>query len=245
MIRIARVAAGALLAGALLALVWAAGIVEPPEGMSRRLAAFSAAYPGPTSSAVVERIPCPPLRRLRLYVVCTDDCEGVWRIVGVRGLVAENLVDLNRRPAEPQEETRARLNASIAREDLRLGVAGAREMIGCHLRLAGLHPELALSPAERDAVERARGSEEEMAAIAEGMDVRRGTENLSVAEIEGGFESRFPYWDTASPGHPILEARVRIGIDGRLVALEARAAPPGAPPTGGTASGSTPGTPPT
>src|SRR5262249_21646035 len=85
-----------LAAGALRALLgggrlWATALVDPPESVSRRLALLSSLYPESSRGAEVERIPCRPLRHLRLYVVCTGGCEETWVIVGVRGLWPENL----------------------------------------------------------------------------------------------------------------------------------------------------------
>jgi hypothetical protein len=235
-----RVLGGACLGLLVIALLWAAGALRPPEGITRRLAAYSAVFPGPVARARVERIPCPPLERLRLYVVCTDDCEGVWRIVGVRGLGPRNLVDLGRVPPEPTETTRERINAEIAAEGLRLDLAGAREMIGCYLRLDGLHPELVLEPADREAVEGARGDEEAMRRVAEGLDEPGAVGRIPVEEVADGFTASLLYWHTARDDRPVLEIEYRLRRDGRVESVRARPLTP----VDGTASGSTPGTPP-
>ncbi|HKN47674.1 MAG TPA: hypothetical protein VJ144_06860, partial [Candidatus Polarisedimenticolia bacterium] len=215
--RLARVLLGALLAGSVLVTLWATGFADPPEAVSRRLALFSAVYPGALRKAVVERIPCAPLRRLRLYVVCTGGCEDVWRIVAVRGLMAENLQSLNRVPPEPPEEIRARIDAAVGRERLRLDVGGARELIGCYMRLDGRHPELVLLEPDREAVEAARGNEEALAAVAEALDEPAALSRVEVREIADGFASRFLYWDTAAPGRPVLELTWRLARDGRVL----------------------------
>ncbi len=239
--RLARILLGAVLAGSALVILWAAGIADPPEAVSRRLAIFSAVYPGPLGKAVAERIPCAPLRRLRLYVVCTEGCEGVWRIVAVRGLAAENLQSLNRVPPEPPEEIRARISAAVGREGLRLDVGGARELIGCYMRLDGMHPELVLLEPDWQAVEAARGNEEALAAVAEALDEPSALSRVEVRETADGFASHILYWDAASPGRPVLELTWRLARDGRVLFFEAGPAPV----RGGNGGGSIPGTPPT
>jgi len=240
--RILRLVAGALLGVVAVALLWGLGIVQPPESVSRRIAVFAAAYPGHVAAAEAERISCPPLARLRFYVVCTEGCEGVWRIVGVRGLDAENLANLNRLPPESSDEVRLRTNEAIARERLRLDAEGARQMIGCYLRLEGLRPELLLREADREAVERARASgEEAMASVAEALDDPEALARVAVAPAADGFAARACYWDTEREGRPVLDLAWTLARDGRILAFEAREAPV----RGGTASGNSPGTPPT
>ncbi len=240
--RVLRVTSGALLAVLVLLLLWAGRLLEPPEAVSRLSAIISAVYPGPTGAAVAERITCPPLRRLRLYAVCTEGCEGVWRIVGVRGLQATNLQNLNRLPPEAPEDVRRGFNAWIAREGLRLDAQGARQMIGCYMRLDALPPELILREADAVAVERARASgEEAMAALAESLDEPGALDRVAIEEGRDAFTARFLYWSTAEAGRPVLETVWRLARDGRLLSVEIRPRPA---ITDGTASGSTPGTPP-
>lgn len=230
------VISGALLALIGLVVLWDSGVLPAPERLTRRIAALQAVFPGPVGQAEVARIPCAPLRRLRLYVVCVGGCEEVWRIVGVRGLRATALVNLNRVPAEPVEAVRERLNQAIARERLRLDGAGAQEMIGCVLALAGMRPDLILTDSAVEAVEGARGDEDALAALAARLEDPEALSRLAVREDGDGFSARFLYWDTARMGRPILEIDVRLAADGRLRAIASRQVelttetPPGAPP---------------
>jgi hypothetical protein len=235
---------GGVLAGALVALVavgalWATALVDPPESLSRALAVLSAVYPGPTGGAVVERIPCPPLKHLRLYVVCTNDCADTWVIVGVRGLSPENLANLGRLPPEPAEETRARIAAAVARDRLSLHREEAREMVACYLRLEGLAPGLVLSPLDVVALERARGSEEEMGRLAEDLDSPDAVSRIETEEGENGFRAALYYWDTELPGRPLLEMVFVLEKNAVLRSLDVKESL-----RGGSATGSTPGTPP-
>jgi len=118
-VRLLRVAAGAGIAAFGLVVLWAIGLAPVPEGVTRRLSAFEAVFPGRWTGAEVERIACPPLSGLRLYVVCTDGCDGIWKVIGVRGFRTLALVNLNRMPPEPTEEVRRRFNREIAKEALR------------------------------------------------------------------------------------------------------------------------------
>lgn len=229
------VVAGALLALTGLVVLWDAGVLPAPEGLTRRVAALYAVFPGPVGKAEVARIPCAPLRRLRLYVVCVGGCEEVWRIVGVRGLRATVLVNLNRVPAEPVEAVRERLNQAIAREALRLDGAGALEMIGCLLAIAGMRPDLILTDTGIQAIEGARGDEEALAALAGRLEDPEALSRVTVREDGDGFSARFLYWDTARMGRPILEIDIRLAADGRLREVASRQvglaieAPPGGP----------------
>jgi len=243
-VRLLRVAAGAGIAVLGLVVLWAFGLAPVPEGISRRLAAFEAVFPGRWTRAEVERVPCPPLRRLRLYVVCTDGCDGIWKVVGVRGFRTLPLINLNRMPPESAEDVRRRFNREVAKEALRLDPGEAVDMIGCYLGLAGLHPELVLTDAALAAVETAREGprpEDAMKSVAEGLDGPDALSRLTVEETAQGFESSFRYWDTASAGRPVLEMDYRLGRNGVLLGVRVRERSP----TGDTASGSTPGRPPT
>jgi hypothetical protein len=213
------VIAGAGLGSVLIAVLWLTGVMQPPEALTRKVAAYSAVFPGPVEEAEVERIPCPPLRRLRLYVVCTQRCEDVWRIVGVRGLRPENLANLSRLPPEPEGEARRRFNLAVAREGLRLDLDGARDMVGCYLRLDGLDASHVLLDSDLPAVERARESEESMRRLAERLNDTEALSRILMTELDGGFEGRFLYWGTTRPGGPVMEFRLKLAPDGRLVRL--------------------------
>lgn len=233
------VLAGALAAAFGVGILWATGLVDPPETVSRALAVVSAVYPGPMGEAEVERIPCPPLDRLRLYVVCTAACEDVWVVVGVRGLWPRNLVNLGRLPPQPVEESRARIAEAVAGEGLTLDRDGAREMVACYLRLEGLLPALVLTPADLVLLEEARGDEEAMRWLAEGLDAPDVLSRIVPEETGDGFVARLFYWDTSAPGRPVLELTFDLATSGALRSLETRDSL-----RGGTASGSTPGIPP-
>jgi hypothetical protein len=238
--RILRVLSGALVGALGLVALWASSVLDPPESVSRFLAVISAVYPAPIGSAVVERIPCPPLRRLRLYGVCTGGCEEIWRIVGVRGLEAVNLENLNRQPAESQEDVRRVTNALVRQEGLRLDEEGARQMIGCYMRLDALRPELVLSEEGAAAVERARAiGEEAMAKLAATLPASDEPAGVAVTVEPDGFTARFLYWSTAEAGRPVLETVWRLERDGRLRSVQASPRPAFTDDNG---PGSTPGT---
>lgn len=211
-----RVIFGACLAGFMIVPLWVIGILPPPEGLRRRVVAFVSIYPGPVSSAVVERVQCAPLRRRRIYVACTDDCEGEWRVSGVIGLRVEMLKNLNRVPREDAREVRNRINSFIAGEGLKLDAEGARAMIACHMRLAGLHPELILTAGDLDAIDLARGDEGAMRRLSERF-VRGDLQAMEVSEAGEEITAVFLYWDTGRVGWPILEVTYRITRDGRLL----------------------------
>ncbi len=143
----------------------------------------------------------------------------------MRGLRAESLQNLNRIPAEPPEEARARVNEAIRKERLRPDVDAARELIGCYMRLDGMQPELVLLPADREAVERARGNEPALAALADSLDETAALSRIEVQKTAEGFASRVLYWDTAAAGRPVLELQWRLGSDGAILFFEARPAP--------------------
>lgn len=218
---------GGVVAGAVLALVavvflWGAGIAPPPEGLSRTIAVLSALYPNPLRGAEIERIPCPPLEDLRLYVVCTAGCAETWVIVGVRGLLPENLANPGRIPPQPVEESRRRINAAVAAEGLHLDAGGAREMVGCYLRLEGFLPELVLTPEALVALEAVYGDEEKMRLLAEGLDSPDAVSRIEPEATEEGFRTRLLYWDTARPGRPVLELDFALDDRGVLRSLQAR-----------------------
>lgn len=238
--RVLRLMAGMAIGSAALMLLIATGLVEPPESLSRRLAIIAATYPGPGGTVSIERIPCAPMRHLRFYVVCTDDCEGVWRIVGVHGLVADTLANLNKLPPDPPETMRRVANDAIAADHLRLSPGGARELIGCYLRLAGLHPERVLGGGDRERLERAGTSAADLEAFAESLDDTQATARIQVRESADGFASRFEYWDADAPGQPVVEMTWTLRRDGTIELYRARELPL----KDDNGSGNTPGTPP-
>ena len=221
------VAAGALLAVLAAVLLWWTGLAAPPEALTRKIAAVSALYPGSIAGADVERIPCPPLERLRLYVVCTQGCSETWMIVGVRGLLPDNLANLGRVPAQPVEESRKKINAAVAAERLRLDVDQAREMIGCYLRLEGFLPQLVLTQATLFALESTGGDEGEMLRIADGLDEPDALQRIDPERTLDGFRASLIYWDVARPGRPVLDLEFNLKEDGVLRSLVARPAETG------------------
>ena len=232
------VAAGAILALVAVLVLWGTGLAAPPEGLSRTIAALSALYPDSIRGAEVDRIPCPPLRRLRLYVVCTAGCAETWVIVGVRGLLPKNLANLGRIPSQPVEESRRRINAAVAAEGLHLDGDAAREMIGCYLRLEGFLPELVLTPAALVALESTGGDEEEMRRVAEGLDAPDAVLRIDPETMLDGFRARLLYWDTARPGRPVLELEFDLTTSGVLRSLQARPSVRGDPDPAAPGSGS-------
>ncbi|HEU4403549.1 MAG TPA: hypothetical protein VFT43_15735 [Candidatus Polarisedimenticolia bacterium] len=239
--RILRPVMGAALAGLGLLVLWSLNLVAPPEGLSRRVAAFVAVYPGPWRESEVERIPCSPLREARLYVVCTQGCEDVWRIVAVRGLIVWPIANLGRLPPEAPDEGRRRFNEMIGRERMRLDPVQARDLLGCYLRLDGLYPELVVLESDLETIEGARGDDEATNRIMAGLEEAVGLSNIEVREAGRGFAARLLYWDVMAAGRPVLEMEFSLDRGGAVRAVRVREHP--AP--GGTASGSTPGTPPT
>jgi len=231
--------AGAFAATLAVGVLWGTAIVDPPESVSRGLAVLSAVYPGSTRGAEVERVPCPPLRHLRLYVVCTENCEGAWVVVGVRGLWPENLANLGRLPPQPPEESEQRIRAAVERDDLSLDGAGARDMAACYLRLEGFLPGLLLSALDLVALDGARGDEEAMRRLAEGMDTPDASTRIETVEGGDGFVARMFYWDTSLPGRPVLEMTLNMQRNGVLRSFDVQESL-----RGGSAAGSTPDIPP-
>ena len=233
------VATGAGLAVVAVVILWATSLVDPPESLSRSLAVFSAVYPGPIRGAEVERIPCGALRHLRLYVVCTNGCEDTWVIVGVRGLWPENLANPGRIPPQPVEESRARISEAVARDRLSLDRGGAREMIACYLRIEGRLPGLVLTPLDLIALEAARDSEEKMQRLAESLDAEDAVSRIDPVETEDGYRARLLYWDTSLPERPVLEIDLDMERNGVLRSIDVKESV-----RGGSAPGSTTGSPP-
>lgn len=230
--RALRVLLGAALVPAALAALWVAGILDPPEGVRRRVAAFAAVYPGPVAKAAVEGLPCPPLARVRFYVVCTAECEEIWRIVAVKGLGVETVSDLNRVPRERRGETRRRFNRLVAGEALRLDAAQARAMAGCVLRLDGTRTEFLVEEMDVGAIEAARDDEASLRRLAESLSKTDGLPRLTIDENAQGFEARAFYLNTDREGWPVLELRLGIARDGEILWVTRRVMVPGgsAPP---------------
>jgi len=217
-----RVLFGALLGFLLLVVLWFSAVLQPPEGLSRRAAAWAATATAGGGPAITERIPCRVLRRLRLYAVCTDGCESIWRIVGVWGLQPSILADLARVPPEREGVARRRINTAVAREALALRRQDAREMFACYMRLDGLAPALILPPGARAGVISVRGDEQAMLELARQLEHPDALSRLEVREAESGFETSFAYWDTSIPGWPVVEIMLRIADDGRLLDVDRR-----------------------
>jgi hypothetical protein len=233
------VATGAGLAMGAVLILWATSLVDPPESVSRSLAVFSAVYPGTIRGAEVERIPCGSLRHLRLYVVCTNGCEDTWVIVGVHGLWPENLANPGRIPPQAVEESRARISDAVARDRLSLDRGGAREMIACYLRIEGRLPGLVLTPLDLIALEDARDSEEKMQRLAESLDAEGAVSRIDPVDTEDGYRARLLYWDTSLPDRPVLEIALDLKRNGVLRSIDVSESV-----RGGSAPGSTTGSPP-
>jgi hypothetical protein len=228
-----RLLAGLFLGGSLVLAVWATGLVLPPESVARRVAAWSAVYPGPVGEAEVDPIECAPLQRVRIYLVCTDECRGVRRLVAVRGLVVTPLANLNRIPPEDLKVTRGRINAVITGERLRLDIEGAREMIGCFMRIEGLEPALVLSEGGLEDVTTARASgEEAMRRLEESFDDPQPLARVAFEEWPDGFQAVFLYWDTSRAGAPVLRLTIDMSGAGELRAMRAIQVVPLAPRPG-------------
>jgi hypothetical protein len=233
----------------LLAGAWSGGWVPPPESLQRRIAAFEAVYPGPVREATVIPIPCPLLKRLRFYQVCTADCREVSRLVAVKGLRSWLLVNLSRIPSEALSVTRGRINHVVGREGLHLDDDGVRRMSEFYLKLDGLFPQLVVSPGEAEQIDATRDQGDEalgnlMDRIAGDPDApggngagRGGLERIAVTRRSDGFEAAMLYWDTSRAGSPLMRLRLRMAPDGQVrdlrgIILPRPAARPGeeAPP---------------
>jgi hypothetical protein len=212
----------------LVAGAWYGGWVQPPEPLQRRLAAFEAVYPGPVGEAEVIPIPCPLLKRVHFYKVCTADCHEVSRLVAVKGLQSWFLVNLARIPSESVSVTRGRINHVVAREGLHLDEDGVRQMTGFYLSLEGLFPELVVSQGEVEQIDAARpGGDEALGDLmgritgetdgtsGEGAG-RGGVDRMDVEKRPDGFEATMFYWDTSRSGAPILRLRLRMAPDGQV-----------------------------
>jgi hypothetical protein len=230
-VRIWRLLAGLFLGACLVLGVWASGLVLPPESVARRVAAWSAVYPGPVGEAEIDRIECAPMERVRIYLVCTADCTGVRRLVAVRGLVATLLANLNRTPSEDLKVTRGRINAVIAAQRLRLDGDGAREMIGCYMRIEGLDPALLLSEGGLEDVNAARaGGEAAVRRLSDTLNDPHTLDRIQIDDAPGGFRAGFLYWDTSRSGDPVLRVTIEMTRAGELRAMRAIQVEPHATP---------------
>jgi hypothetical protein len=212
----------------LVAAAWSGGWVQPPEALQRRLAAFEAVYPGPVGEAKVIPIPCPLLKRVRFYQVCTAECRDVSRLVAVKGLRTWFLVNLSRIPSESLTVTRGRINRVVGREGLRLEEDGVRRMTEFYLKLDGLFPELVVSPGEAEQIDATREAGYE--ALGELMDRitgdsdgsgangadRGGVERIEVERRADGFEATMLYWDTSRAEAPLMRLRLRMAPGGQV-----------------------------
>jgi len=211
---------GAGLGLLLVGILWFGAILQPPEQLSRHAAIWAAGATGDRGPANADRIPCPLLKKLRFFVVCTDDCESIWRIVGVWGLQPRVLSDPGRVPPEREGVARRRINTAIVREGLTLDLEKAHEMIGCYMRLEGLEPELILPVGGRADVTRARANNEAMSDLYHQLDHPEALSRLDVSESGGEFVTRFEYLDASIPGWPVVGINVRIAADGRMLGVE-------------------------
>ena len=221
--RIARLLAGLLLGGMLVGIAWFTGWITAPESLARRVALWATLYPASTAGGVIEPIPCEPLPRVRFYVVCTEECEGVWRIAAVKGLRTIQLANLARTPPESVPVTRRRINTIVRGERVLVTDDQARRMVEFYLRLEGLAPARLLDEADRGAVEETRTEGEEAlqalaARIAEGDPLER----IPIERDGGGLRSTLLYWDTARRGWPVVEMSFRMGGFGDVLDVRVR-----------------------
>ena len=212
-----RILLGLLLGVCLVGAAWYGGWVVPPEPLSRRMAVLHVLFPAPLGGAQVQPIDCPPLKRLRLYVVCTKDCEETWRIVLVKGLRATTLADVGAAASGAAVHLRQRMNAAVGREALRLDAEGARQLLVCYLKVDGLRPTMVLPEGGRAAVEEARGQgEQAMQRLEEQLDQGDASGRIQVLPNDKGFEAELLYWDTWREGRPILQMNVLLAPDGQV-----------------------------
>lgn len=228
--------------GAFLVIgAWYGGWVPPPEALQRRLAAIEAVYPGPVGEAEVLPIPCPLLKRVHFYQVCTADCREVSRLVAVKGLQSWLLVNLSRIPAESVAVTRGRINHVVGREGLHLDENGVRRMTEFYLTLEGFFPQLVVSQGEVEQIQATRPAGDEalgelMSRITGDADGtseegagRGGIERIDVLKGADGYEATMFYWDTSRAGSPVMRLRLRMAPDGQVRELHGvilTAAPP-------------------
>jgi hypothetical protein len=218
-----RLLTGILLGAMLIACFWFRGWLTPPESLQRRVALWTTLYPLPTEGAAIELIPCEPLPRVRFYTLCTEDCEGVWRIVAVKGLQTLQLANLARIPPESVSATRRRINDVVQAERIRPDEDQMRQLIVFYLRLEGLAPELLLDEADRLAVEETREQGgDAMSDLAERVAAGDPLARIPVERTEEGMEARLLYWDTNRAGWPVLELRFRLAANGEVRDVKVR-----------------------
>lgn len=226
-----RVLFGAAIGLLALALLWYGAILDPPELLRRKMAVYAAVFPGDVAAVEIDPIPCSPLKKIRLYVVCDEECVDIWRVVAIRGLQPTTITDLGRIPREASGTARRRFNALVGREVLQLDIEGAREMIGCYMRLDGLRPELILPNGARSALDAARGSEQEMRRLSEELDRPGAVSRLNLVESAEGYATEFDYWDTASAGRPVVKFSIRLSRGGQFRSVQRRELEPAPSPT--------------
>jgi hypothetical protein len=216
-VRWIRLFTGVLLGSMLLACFWFMGWLTPPEALQRRVALWATLYPLPTEGAAIELIPCEPLPRVRFYTLCTENCDGVWRIVAVKGLQTVQLANMARIPSESLLETRRRINEVVRAERIRPDEDAMRRLIVFYLRVEGLLPDLLLDEADRLAVEETRpqGSDA-MRDLAERVAAGDPLARIPVERTEEGMDAHLFYWDTNRTGWPVLELRFKLAADGEV-----------------------------
>jgi hypothetical protein len=222
-VRWIRLVFGIVLGAMLLGCFWFAGWITPPESLQRRAALWATLYPPPEEPAEIDPIPCAPLTRARFYVICTEGCDGIWRIVAVHGLETTQIANLARTPPESVIATRRRINEVVRAERLRPDDDEARALIDLYLRLEGLVPARLLDEADRLAVEETRPKGEEALhdladAIAEGNPLAR----IPIERTAEGMESTLLYWHTARAGWPVLEMRFNLAANGEVREVRVR-----------------------
>lgn len=221
--RLIRLLAGLLLGALFVGGSWYAGWVTPPESVARRVGLWAMLYPASTDGAAIEPIPCAPLRRLRFYVVCTDGCEGVWRIFAMKGLRTFPLVNFLRTPPESVPATRRRINDLVTRERTSVTDDQARQMVEFYLLLDGLTSARLLTEADRLAVEETRPEgEEALKALADTIALGDASARIPIDRDDRGIVSTLLYWDTSRRGWPVLEMRFRLGGYGEVRDLKVR-----------------------
>ena len=68
---------------------------------------------------------------------------------------------------------------------------------------------------ERDfALEAARGNDDEMKRLAEGLDAPDALSRIDPEETGDGFRAHLYYWDTSRPGRPVLERALADSLGG-------------------------------
>jgi hypothetical protein len=155
-------------------------------------------------------------------VVCTGGCETISRVVLVRGLSATLLIDEARLPPESESASRQRINTVMRAQKLRLDLEGARQMIGCYLRLEGLSLDLVLPPDGVEAVEAARAEgAPALDALVDRLGQQESIARIDVRDAGDGFEGSMLYWDTSREGNPILTLTITLAPNGEVRAVSA------------------------